>query len=296
MARTIKEIKEAMTATFVASPTVQLLYGLTPGNTFAQEFSLLSLESILYDVIALGIYTFEKIVDINTENIDKKIEKTKYLLKPWYIETALNFQLGFAIDTMGNYINGLATAEEIEESKIVARVAYEKAVIQGHGVLRFKVVREIDGELGPLEANQLLSFSAYINKKTGFGMRVIAVSRPHDNLTLSGKIWFNPEILGPTGARLDGTDDQPHITAIKAYLKNLEYNGELILTKLVDELQKVEGIVIPKINEASSQWSGGLLVGQLNTGNFEEIRVAFSGYFRLNEIATSFEFIEKIES
>lgn len=299
MARTQQQIKDSMTAGYITNPIVQQLYGLTPSKTFAQEFSLVSLENILFDVIAFALWTFETILDIFRAEIGVLIAQTKPFTRQWYEKTALDYQHGFGLDASGNFVNGLATSEEIAASKIVAKTAFEKTVIQGHGVLRCKVAKNQGADLVPLTSEELSGFDAYINKKTAFGLRVISISRPHDNLVLSMKIWYDPLVLNSAGARRDGTDDKPVINAINAYLQSLEFNGELVLTQLTDALQKIEGVKIPKITAASSNWSSYMIAradgvgGNSYSGNIEETRVAFSGYMRLDEDLSSFEYVSK---
>lgn len=288
-----------MTAGYITNPLVQQLYGLIPGKTFAQEFSLISLENILFDIIAFALWIFETILDIFRAEINVLIAQTKPFTREWYERTALDYQQGFSLDEKGGFINGLATVEEIAASKIVAKTAFEKTVIQGHGVLRCKVAKTEGSDLVSLTSEELSGFDAYINKKTAFGLRVISISRPHDNLVLSMKIWYDPLVLNSAGARRDGTDDKPVINAITVYLKSLEFNGELVLTQLVDALQKVEGVKIPKITLASSSWSNLMAAqaegvgGNSYGGNIEETRVAFSGYMRLEEDLSSFEYVPK---
>ena len=64
-------------------------------------------------------------------------------------------------------------------------------------------------------------------------------------------------------------------------MKNLPFDGELVLAHLVDALQQVEGVRIPHIILAESKWIDAQTGGY---GNYETIDVkAFpnSGYFKL---------------
>lgn len=75
---TINEIKTAMTATFIQNERVQLLYGLQPGKTFEEEFSVYSLENILFDVVAFAIWTLESLFYILKNQIDALILANKH--------------------------------------------------------------------------------------------------------------------------------------------------------------------------------------------------------------------------
>ncbi|MBK5213648.1 MAG: hypothetical protein JJE55_08320 [Flavobacteriaceae bacterium] len=289
--RELKDIKNAMTATFVGSETVQLLYGLNPANTFEQEFSIYSIENIFFDIFAFAIWTLESLFYILKNQIDALIVANKHGKLEWYINTALNYQHGFELDDFGDYINGDATPEEIAASKIIANVAFEKSVIRGHGVIRAKVVRLVADEYVQLLPEQLAGFHAYINRKTLFGLAVLSMSRPHDTLTVNMKIWYDPLVLDSNGSRLDGTDDAPAITAIKAYLKSVKFNGEFVGTKLVDEVQKVQGVAIPKLIGAAGK-SSFLSPGTIATP-IEEVYATFAGYMRLDVDNSIFEYIAR---
>lgn len=279
-----------MTATFVGNETVQLLYGLNPANTFEQEFSIYSIENIFFDIFAFALWTLESLFYVLKNIIEALILANKHGRLEWYIDTALNYQHGFELDDFGDYINGTATPEEIADSKIIANVAFEKAVINGHGVVRSKVVKLEADEYVQLSPAQLAGYDAYMNKKTLFGLRVISLSRPHDILTVDMKIWYDPLVLDSNGSRLDGTDAAPAVTAIKAYLKSVKFNGEFVGTKMVDEVQKVQGISIPKLVGATAS------VYTLNDQPpqvIDEIYQTFAGYMRLDVAGSNFEYIAR---
>lgn len=291
MARELSEIKNQITSSFIENETVIAMYGLDPEQTFEQQFSLVSIENIIFDVVSFAIWFLESLWDVFRREIQEKIDASKPFTLKWYKAVALAYQHGFALNEDGDYINGTATAEEIEASKIVAQVAFEKAVINGHGVLRCKTARAVDGDLAPLSPEQLEGFDFYMNKKTAFGVRVVCVSRQHDLLRLDLKIWYNPQILDAEGKRKDGTNDTPVLDAINEYLRNIEFNGQFVKTFLTDAIQKVEGVEIPKIIEAESHWVQFQNEDQPYNGIIEEIRQTHSGYMRLDVGNTNIEYI-----
>jgi len=58
MARTSTEIKASITTDFISRPEIIAKYDLIPGQTFEQQFSVASFESILFDTIANDIAGF----------------------------------------------------------------------------------------------------------------------------------------------------------------------------------------------------------------------------------------------
>ncbi len=282
-----------MTTAFIENETVQQLYELAPGQSFEDQFSLVSIESILFDSVAFAVWVLESLFDVFRQEIQEKIDASKPFTLKWYKAVALAYQHGFSIDEDGDYINGSATEEQIKASKIVTQVAFEKAIIQGHGVLRCKTAKDQGGELVKLTPQELEGFDYYMNKKTAFGLRVVSISREHDRLQLSLKIWYDPQILDSQGRRKDGTNDTPVIDAINDYLRNIEFNGSFVKTYLTDALQQVPGVKIPKIISAESSWSSFTqnMESSLSAGLIEEIRSTFAGYMRLDVDNSTFEYV-----
>ncbi|WPC10730.1 hypothetical protein LEQ05_12810 [Riemerella anatipestifer] len=112
------------------------------------------------------------------------------------------------------------------------------------------------------------------------GVKITIINYLPDILRLQMKIYRDPLVLDPNGQSIL-TGKKPVEDAIKAYLKKLPFNGELVLAHLVDELQKVEGVRIPNITLAESKW----IDADVNDyGNFQPVDVRtipISGYFKI---------------
>ena len=63
MARTIAEIKRTMTDAFMANATLREAYGLAEGDTFEGSFSAVSLENILFFIVAACCHVMEALFD-----------------------------------------------------------------------------------------------------------------------------------------------------------------------------------------------------------------------------------------
>lgn len=68
-----------MTDVFMANDTIKALYGLDPDpeRTFEDQFSKVSLESILFHVVATCIWTLEKMFDRHKQEVDELISELK---------------------------------------------------------------------------------------------------------------------------------------------------------------------------------------------------------------------------
>ena len=245
-------------------------------------------------VFAVIAWAQQKLYDIFKNDVDERIAKSKVFTEPWYIDTALNYQHGFALDDFGNYINGAATDQEIEDSKVVKKVAFERVQVQGHGVLRCKVATLENNDLVPLTANVLAGFEAYINRKSSFGRRFISISRSHDSLILNYDIYIDRLLIDETGARTDGSLTTPMQDAIDYYLKSLEFNGELVMSDLENSIQGVVGVAGYYRKSASSEYlSSATAITDDYIGDIEEVRKPFSGYMRLDRVSSIFKFIAR---
>ena len=103
------------------------------------------------------------------------------------------------------------------------------------------------------------------------------------------QINYDPLVLSSNGQHLINAN-YPVVDAIKAYMKELPFNGELVLAHLVDKLQQVEGVLIPTIMSASTSWIDE------NTNSYGDAigisvkAIPVSGYFKVE----SFENIKYV--
>lgn len=63
MARTIAEIKQEMTDAFMGESVVREKYGFSSTDTFDTRFSKVSIEGLLFYVVAFGVWVLEKLFD-----------------------------------------------------------------------------------------------------------------------------------------------------------------------------------------------------------------------------------------
>ena len=70
MARTVEEIKKDMTAEFMKMEAVKSRYGLDGSKSFADCFSMASLENIIFYVFAVAVWALEKLFDLHRADVD----------------------------------------------------------------------------------------------------------------------------------------------------------------------------------------------------------------------------------
>lgn len=243
-------------------------------NGIAVSGSRTSLRRLWTYVISFCIWVHEQLFDAHKDELNAIIDAQKSHTLKWYQSVALEFQYGQnLIPETGKYANTGMDEAEIEAQKIV-EVA---SVTEIDGKLRIKVARLVDGELEPLTEQQLLSFSTYIDNKKDAGVKIVKDSLPPDALKLEIDIFYNALVLSSTGARIDGTSETPVPDAISLFLKNLPFNGEYANTRLVDVMQKIDGVVLPVIKTSQAKY------GLYPFSVIDERYIPDAGYLRVAE-------------
>lgn len=250
MARTTAEIKLEITTAFMNNGVLSLLYGFQIGASFEDTFSNSALESIIFDIIAFAFFTLETLFDIDKAEIEDKLTNQKSGRPSWYRYMALQFQYGFSLVPDKDYFdNGNATEEQIEASKIVKYAA----VTQPPGRLVIKIAGEVNNVLTPIPTEAQISFIEYAEEFKWGGVDIDVINFLPDRLYLVIQIERDALVLDANGMSiLNG--NYPVNDAIQEYMKELPFDGQLVLAHLTDKLQKVPGVKIPTILSAESSW------------------------------------------
>lgn len=261
--------------------------------------SKVSVFRLIVYVVATVAWSLHKLWAIFSADIEQRIAVSRPFSRGWYTNTALNYQHGQELPETGIYDNTGLTITEIETKKIVAKAAVVEGTINGHGILRIKVAKDDNGVLAPLTPQELAGFSEYINLMGAAGISIATSSAEADRLKVNYKLYYDATILNNLGQRLDGTDDEPVINAIKLYFKDKnsrDFNGELSLDELNNVLENVPGITDVFLQNASSTYAGFSYFDtnlQGNIGPFTEFRQPQSGYFKLDEVNSTFQYLAR---
>lgn len=279
MARNLKEIKLQITKAFIANATIVNAYGLDETKTFAQQFSLVSFENIVFDIVAFVIYVLELLFQQHKKEVTDQLYNQKSGRLPWYRFMALQFQYGFDLLTDSDeFDNTDKTAEEIEASKIIKYAAVNEG--ENEGLIIVKIAGETDSKLAPIANDAQESVEDYFNEIKYAGSRVRVINYLPDLLSLTIQIQRNVLVLDGNGlSKIDGT--KPVEEALQEFMKELPFDGELRLQDLVDKLQLVEGVEIATVVEASSSWidANTQAYGIATVINVK--RIPESGYFEI---------------
>lgn len=284
-----KQIKQEMTDDFINNETIQQKYELTPGNSFEQEFSRVSFEWIIFDIVSFAIWSLYQLWIIFKGEIETEMAKQKIHSKNWYRQKALDFQYGYpVIEGTDQFDNGNSTEQEIAISKVVKQAACIKMVSSnGYGILRVKAATEdANGSLKKLSESEHEALKYYFMRyAVDAGTQLKVTTSDADDLMLQLDIYYDPLVLNPSGARLDGSAQTPVKDAIVEFLKSIEFNGALLISDLIAKIREVEGVRLAKCLEARSKYGSYnyQTTGIVNVGLIDEIRVADAGYMMLDE-------------
>ena len=272
MARTLTQIHNAMLQD-IASNAV-LASALTSNSLYA-IFRLFTF------VIASAIFIHEGFFDQHSQEINAMIYNQKSGRVSWYKTMALNFQYGFDLVQDKDYFdNGNATQEEIEASKIIKYSAVNESDNESRVII--KIAGETDGSLSHFtDLNQVEAIEAYF-KEIKWPGKITIINYKADKLYLNIQIKRDALVLNNQGMSiLDG--NYPVVEALKEFMKELDFNGELKLSAMVDKMQGIPGVLDATVLSAQSAWIDPLLDGD-GYGVPQPInisKVAESGYFEI---------------
>ena len=94
MGRTKTQIKAEMTNSFMQNPTLAAKYEFVLGSSFDLQFSLMSLENIIFEIVAFVHFLIEKLFDTHKKELNEIIEAKMPHRPSWYRTKAKAFQYG----------------------------------------------------------------------------------------------------------------------------------------------------------------------------------------------------------
>lgn len=276
MARTTDQIYNALTTRYVAE--MNAIGIVVDPSTWSQT----NLQRLLFFCVAFVCKTLEEAFDQHKAEIDYTISLMKPHSLRWYAEKAKAFRYGQSLVAEADYYSDAGlTPGQIEAMKIIAYAA----VVEVARGLRIKVAKLVNGELAPLTPQELDAFKAYMAIVKDAGVKLDITSTVADALKLSLRIKYNPLVLDGNGQRIDGTAATPVPDAIREFLKNLPFNGVFSTAKLVDAIQKVDGVNDPKVDLVQTQY------GALPFTSVDIDYTPDSGYLRITIGDLTIQFI-----
>lgn len=262
MARTIAEIKQEQTDRYIQYPTIRTMYDLKDGKTFEDQFSIVSIESIVFYIVATAIWTLEKLFDIFKVEVETTLSDKKPHRLKWYRDKTLSFQkdhllavdsdIYTTIDEAAKVVKYAAAVETPDSSKLFIKIAGEA------NNLRDKLPDDVE--------IQVFNYLQWIKDA---GVRIDLINQSPDHFKCEIDIHYNAMLLP------DRVSDAVR-KAITDYIENLPFNGEYSNMALIDALQVVDGVVIPELIESSSKPA----IGDYNFAIINAKKIPDAGYLR----------------
>ena len=238
MTRTVADIKKIMTDKFMADETLSQIYGFTVGDNWDTTFSKVSVENILFFIIALGHWFSEQVVATKQEEIKEIVLNNHYGNAGWYNEISKAFQYGDELVLKDNKL----MYEVIDSNKQVVKYV---ATVPGKVVI-VKAVGEQNGELVALSNAEnepvVDRLQDYHNKQKPYGTKVVCISSDPDYLKIEADIYLDSLLFNTNNGSLIIGGSRPVDDAINQFLKSIEFNGRLNKQKLIDAIQAVKGV------------------------------------------------------
>lgn len=249
MARTIKEIKDSMTATFVNESAVVTAYGLNTKKTFDQQFSSVSIESILFYCFAFAVWTLETLFDKHKAEVEAKIEQLEPHTLRWYVNKAKAFMYGYKLVQDTDYYDTSNMSEtDIEAAR---RVKYAVAT-ESNTVVYLKVAGQNDKQQPCLLNRSVLdALTAYMNTIKDAGVAIKLINEEADRIKIHLKVYYDATVMDAEGVNADG--NKPVEDAVRSVITNLPFNGVYRNTDLLAAITKLPGVEVADIVEVTTK-------------------------------------------
>ncbi|MEP0263795.1 hypothetical protein [Dokdonia sp.] len=155
------------------------------------------------------------------------------------------------------------------------------------GVVFMKVAKDDGENITSLKPDEQARFREYINRIKDAGNQVQVSSFPGDKLELNLLVYVDPLIIfiNPSSSNdeengvLLANGTNPVVDAINNYLRNIEFNGAIVKTFLVDAIQQAPGVNIPLLQNMKA---GKAMSTPVTIDG--EFYIPDSGYVDLNEL------------
>ena len=273
MARTIEQIQDTIITRVVSDSN---LSGLNSQSKTA-------VWRLFIYCVAFAIWTLEIIFDTHKAEIADALANQKKGSPLWYRNMALAFQYGFDLITDTDLFNNDGyTDEQIEDSKIIKYAAVIESEQESRLIVKI-ATEDSSGVLAPINDIQKMAFDYYFDEINYAGVKYTIINYAPDRLKLKLTIKVDPKVIDLNGTKIlmsaSDVGSKPVKIAISEFMKELPFDGKLVLNALVDKLQKIDGVINPILDNASISWIDVSAGGYGAMQNIYGETIPVSGYF-----------------
>ena len=287
MARSIDEIKAEIATAFISQEVVRSAYGLDDNATFDKAFSPISIESVLFYIVASCIWVLECLFDRHTEEVETRIEALRPHTLRWYVSKTLEymhngkFVLTDGVVAADYYDVAGLTETEIEKKRIVKYAVATESNTQ----VFIKVAK--------LTPNELSGLEYYLSQIKDAGVAIKVLNEPADKMNVELVVLYDPSVLTAEYLTPDDADEEIRelkitsidndaeviTAAVQEVIARLPFNGEYRNSDLMAAVQAVKGVEVADIAVVEVCANG--------SENYTPVvgyRRPYSGYYELNRI------------
>lgn len=243
--RTIQQIKSAIAEEWMANPSVQEAYGFDEGQAFADVFSPVSIENLLFYIVAVCTHVVEALVDKHDAEVTAAIAELVPHRPRWYALKAMAFMKDcLLIPDTDRYDTSAMSDADIDRARVVKYAVATET--DDASLLTIKVAGGTDTRRQPLDADTETQLRAYLQEIKDAGVRILLINQEPDFFNASIDIYYDPQRTA------DDVETDCH-QAIQQYLANLDFGGEYTHMAFVDALQAVPGVKIAELRNAQAR-------------------------------------------
>lgn len=278
----MKDINEILDRMYTAKASKPELDELTADSKVSVWGNLFWVVAYVIDLLRMMFETHKTEVNeaIRLQKTHTAINIRERLLQFLYGYT-LNeeFQKVYLIPGTDEFDTEGMTPEQIAQAKIIKYAAVTESDDEKRVIC--KIATENAGELAPVNSDQFEAVGEYISQIKAAGVPYTIINFLPDLLRLEIRIFRDPMVLSASGMH-KVTGQKPVEIALQEFMKELPFNGELILQELANKLEKVEGVRIVHIQSALTKWIDA------DVGDYPEEweqinirKIPVSGYFKI---------------
>lgn len=248
MARSISEIKRAICAEWMGNEDVQKAYGFSAGDRFNEKFSIVSVENILFYVVAVASWVVENLIDTHKSEVDAALDSLTPHRPKWYRDKVLGFLKGKSLVNESDvYDTSDMTASEIENIRVVKYAAVSENA--STSILTIKVAGETNGRRSALDPTTKRQLENYLREVKDAGVRINLINESADRFKCSLRICYDGLLEADSVASLV-------LGVVQDYVENLPFDGVYSNMSLIDAIQRVEGVKIAELESSSIMANG----------------------------------------
>lgn len=223
-------------------------------------------------VVATVIHTHEVLWDAFKLEVDAIVAAAIPGTARWYREQCFTFQYGDDL----TYIDERYQYATIDPAKQIIKRA---SVTEAGGIVFIKVAKLGSTAPEKLSNDEQTAFSNYISQIKFAGTQSNVISLDPDLIKITTTIYYDAKLINSSGQLISNTSIYPVADAVDNYLANLDFDGRLVISHLVDAMQKATGVLDVVITTVEAKTAAAASYSVV-----DRVYAPASGYFEVNEL------------